>query len=292
MSAKGFDIVSPKITLYYSGSLSHSTSFSMFLTVIYFIVILIITLLYCIEILSNKYKIILYYKTFLKDYGKISFNSTNFQHHLILVGNDGRIKSEKKWGRPFGMVWSCAVWRRLCVPCCAGTRRIDAHQWRRLMRNNFPDSWHTWINWCGRPVWLMRMNWRSVPHHFIPYAQDLTHRRPRSAAANRLERAISHRKWWLSASSAAFRAASRLDGCAYRAADLLRTGHFPVGGKGAFAALRPRNVHLKLKFPGLRLHSLRPFGCPSRLILHFFCTPLVRERWVMVYYAAFSVPGD
>ena len=87
MFLKEIDILSPEITLFYKGNLSHSSKISGILTIIAFISIILCSLYYFGEILDRKGSSpkVSSFSKFSEDAGIIPINSSSFFHFISLV---------------------------------------------------------------------------------------------------------------------------------------------------------------------------------------------------------------
>ena len=87
MFLKEIDILSPEITLFYKGSLSHSSKTSGILTIITFIIIIYISLCYLLELLDrkNSFPNVSTSTLFTEDAGIIPINSSSFFHFISFV---------------------------------------------------------------------------------------------------------------------------------------------------------------------------------------------------------------
>ena len=83
LSFELFDILSPEITLYYKGKLSHSSNISGILSIIAIIITLIFTIIF-LEDLKRKNPSAFYYNRYIEDITPIPYNSSGL-FHLINV---------------------------------------------------------------------------------------------------------------------------------------------------------------------------------------------------------------
>jgi len=84
MFFKKFDFLSPSITFYHRGYLSHPSVISGILSIISMILILISTVYYLLEIIQRKNPKIFSYTTFVDDAGTFAMNSSNIFHFLSM----------------------------------------------------------------------------------------------------------------------------------------------------------------------------------------------------------------
>ena len=89
MFLKKIDILSPEITLFYKGSLSHSSIISGILTIIAFVIIIFFSACYATELLNRKGSIpnVSTFTLFTEDAGTIPINSTSFFHFVSMVND-------------------------------------------------------------------------------------------------------------------------------------------------------------------------------------------------------------
>ena len=86
MFIKEFDFLSPKISLYYKGSLSHSSSFSVILSIISFIIITSFSIYFSLDLIEKKNPDFYYLNRYAEDPGEFAFNSSSL-FHFISLGN-------------------------------------------------------------------------------------------------------------------------------------------------------------------------------------------------------------
>ena len=84
MFIKKFDFLSPPITFYHKGYLSHPSILSGILSIISMILILIFAVYYSLEIIQKKNPKIFSYTTFVEDAGTFSLNSSHLFHFLSM----------------------------------------------------------------------------------------------------------------------------------------------------------------------------------------------------------------
>ena len=86
MFIKEFDFLSPKISLYYKGSLSHSSSFSAILSIISFIIIATFSIYFSLDLIQRKNPDFYYLNRYVEDAGEFPLNSSSL-FHFISLGN-------------------------------------------------------------------------------------------------------------------------------------------------------------------------------------------------------------
>ena len=86
MFIKEFDFLSPKISLYYKGSLSHSSSFSIILSITSFIIITTFSIYFSLDLIQRKNPDFYYLNRYVEDAGEFPFNSSSL-FHFISLGN-------------------------------------------------------------------------------------------------------------------------------------------------------------------------------------------------------------
>lgn len=82
-----FDLLSPKITLYYRNKLGHTSKTSGILTLLFFLLILSFLSYYITILFKRTSKNIFYYKSYFSDPGRNFINSSNLFHYLTLGEN-------------------------------------------------------------------------------------------------------------------------------------------------------------------------------------------------------------
>ena len=91
MFLKYIDIVSPKITFYYNGSLIHSSIFSGIISILAFCLIISFSYPFLNDFIHNKNLNAFYYISFIEDAPTLMINSTSLFHFVNLAIN-GRTK--------------------------------------------------------------------------------------------------------------------------------------------------------------------------------------------------------
>ena len=96
MILKEIDILSPEITLFYNGSLSHSSRISGILTIIACAIIVLCASYYFKDILNRKNEIpkVFSYNLFIEDAGVFPINSSSF-FHFISANKDDKYQGEE-----------------------------------------------------------------------------------------------------------------------------------------------------------------------------------------------------
>ena len=87
MIFKKADFISPSITFYHKGYLSHPSILSGILSIISFILILSIAIYFSLDIIQRQNPTVFYFKRFIEDAGTFPFNSSSFFHFLSLKVN-------------------------------------------------------------------------------------------------------------------------------------------------------------------------------------------------------------
>ena len=95
MFLKKLDFISPTITIYYKGSLKHSSIVSGILSIISVLFIIFMTLFYLFDIIQNKNTTVSHIESYIDDAPIYKVNSSSFFHFLNMVsagkinGNEG-----------------------------------------------------------------------------------------------------------------------------------------------------------------------------------------------------------
>ena len=84
MIFKKFDYLSPNVTFYYKGYLSHSSIFSGILSIFSFILIIIIAIYFSLDIIQREHPTAFYFNRFEEDVGTFPLNSSSFFHFISL----------------------------------------------------------------------------------------------------------------------------------------------------------------------------------------------------------------
>ena len=84
MFIKKLDYLSPPITFYYTGSLSHSSIVSGILSIFSFILIVVIAIYFSLDLIKRKNPTAFYYNHFVDDSGIFPMNSSSLFHYISL----------------------------------------------------------------------------------------------------------------------------------------------------------------------------------------------------------------
>ena len=96
MFFKHLDFLSPKVTLYYNGFLSHSTIISVFLSIISIVFILILTIYFLSDLITRKNPISSYFNAFKEDAGVFEVSNSSLFHFInIHTVNRGQYIEEE-----------------------------------------------------------------------------------------------------------------------------------------------------------------------------------------------------
>ena len=87
MFIKYLDFLSPRVTFYYKGLLSHSSIFSGILSVITIIAIIFFSIYYSLELFERKDPKAFHFNNFLKDVGEYEINTTSIFHFISIIRN-------------------------------------------------------------------------------------------------------------------------------------------------------------------------------------------------------------
>ena len=88
MFVKKFDFLSPKITLYYKGSFSHSSILSGILSIISIIVIFSLSIYFSLDLIERKNPDSYYLNRFVEDAGEFSINASSLFHYISIENSD------------------------------------------------------------------------------------------------------------------------------------------------------------------------------------------------------------
>ena len=77
MFIKKVDFLSPKITFYYKGALSHSSIFSGIISIISILLIILLALHFSLDIIKRKNPKAFYFNSFIDDAGIFPLNSSS-----------------------------------------------------------------------------------------------------------------------------------------------------------------------------------------------------------------------
>ena len=103
MFIKNFDFITPKITLFYSGNLKHSSFVSGFLSILIILVCLSLTLIFSMDFLFKKHPVAFYYKQTIDDVDEYEINNENFFHYVSLYFVNGSLFTNTKYFRIVGI---------------------------------------------------------------------------------------------------------------------------------------------------------------------------------------------
>ena len=84
MFFKEFDFLSPKISLYYNGSLSHSSLFSAILSIISSIIIITLSIYFSLDLIEKKNPDFYYLNRYVEDAGEFPLNSSSLFHFISM----------------------------------------------------------------------------------------------------------------------------------------------------------------------------------------------------------------
>ena len=84
MFFKEFDFLSPKISLYYKGSLSHSSLFSVILSIISSIIIITFSIYFSLDLIERKNPDFYYLNRYVEDAGEFPLNSSSLFHFISM----------------------------------------------------------------------------------------------------------------------------------------------------------------------------------------------------------------
>ena len=88
MFVKKFDFLSPKITLYYKGSSSHSSILSGIISIISIIVIFSLSIYFSLDLIERKNPDSYYLNRFVEDAGEFPFNASSLFHYISTGDSD------------------------------------------------------------------------------------------------------------------------------------------------------------------------------------------------------------
>ena len=84
MFIKKLDYLSPNVTFYYKGYLSHTSIISGIISITSILIIIILAIYYSLPIIERKDVNAFYFNSFLKDAGTFPFNSSSLFHFISL----------------------------------------------------------------------------------------------------------------------------------------------------------------------------------------------------------------
>ena len=88
MFIQKFDYLSPRITFYHKEKKSHSSIFSGFLSIIFFLIKIISGIYYSLDLIQRKDLKAFFYNTYIEDAPIIPLNSSSLFHFLALEKRD------------------------------------------------------------------------------------------------------------------------------------------------------------------------------------------------------------
>ena len=89
---KYLDFLSPPITFYYKGFLSHSSYISIILSIFSFVIIIILAVNFSLDIIRRRNPTAFYFNRFIEDAGTFPFNASSFFHFLSMSQNTSNHK--------------------------------------------------------------------------------------------------------------------------------------------------------------------------------------------------------
>ena len=84
MFIKNLDYLSPPITFYYKGSLSHSSILSGIISIISIIIIIIIAIYFLLDLIQRKSPNSFYFNSFVEDSGIFPLNASSLFHFISI----------------------------------------------------------------------------------------------------------------------------------------------------------------------------------------------------------------
>ena len=96
MFIRQLDYLSPYVTFYHKGNLSHNSIFSGILSIISITFIIVLAVYYALDIIQRTSPNVFYFNSFIEEAGTFYLNQTSLFHFIKSVVNDkGEIKTEK-----------------------------------------------------------------------------------------------------------------------------------------------------------------------------------------------------
>ena len=89
MFLKTLDNLSPEITLYYNGEESHGSIFSGIFTIFYYLILILSTIYFSLDLIQKKAPQTFYINSFKEDVGSYTINDTSL-FHFISMEEKGR----------------------------------------------------------------------------------------------------------------------------------------------------------------------------------------------------------
>ena len=83
MILKELDFLSPQITLYHKGFLSHSSVISGIISIISIIIIILLGVYYSLDLINRENPKIFFFNRFVEDSGIFPLNSSSIFHYII-----------------------------------------------------------------------------------------------------------------------------------------------------------------------------------------------------------------
>ena len=87
MFIRNLDYLSPYVTFYYKGNLSHSSIFSGILSIISITFIIVLAVYYILDIIKKTSPNTFYFNNFIEDAGAFHLNQTSLFHFIKSVKN-------------------------------------------------------------------------------------------------------------------------------------------------------------------------------------------------------------
>ena len=104
MIFKHLDFISPTITFYYKGYLSHSSILSGILSLFSFIIIITLAVTFSFELFKRQHPTVTYFNSFQEDAGVIPLNSSSLFHFISLKNNRKKFNDEGVDFRTFRII--------------------------------------------------------------------------------------------------------------------------------------------------------------------------------------------
>ena len=139
MFIKYLDYLSPRITFYYKGFLSHSSIISGIISVIAITFIIILAIYYSLDLIQRKEPNTFYFNSFIEDAGTFEVNTSSLFHFVNVVQktrNGGEIKEEFDFSR-FNII---------------GVQNYVDGYLNTLKRRNLSDIEHWLYGYCDKNI--------------------------------------------------------------------------------------------------------------------------------------------